>query len=294
MPVDLFSVLALILLNAADLVQRIGPYVLGGIALAALLSQVIHRSFWQVLLRVPHLFAMPLAGLLGAISPLPTTSAVPMIIRLRSKGLADSVALAFVLASSLMNPQLFLLTIGALGPKFALGQLASVLLLSIGTSLLVARKGNSSWFVDEDKSQFGTERQQNGWMSLVTLAEHVTFYFLAGALVGASVQVLLPWSGVLDWMSRCGWLSNPMLGWIGAPFYMCGGSAVPFARSLMLSGFRQGTLFTFLLVGPVMRGTTLANLGCLLSKRSLAMCITALVLAGGILGCAFDWLVGAF
>ena len=105
MPADLLSVLMLILLNAADLVQRIGPYVLVGITLATLLSRVIHRQFWQVLLRVPRPLAMPLAGLLGVVSPLPTTSAVPVMVCLRSEGLADSVTLAFVLASSLMNPQ---------------------------------------------------------------------------------------------------------------------------------------------------------------------------------------------
>ena len=82
-----------------------------------------------------------------------------------------------------------------------------------------------------------------------------------------------------------------MLGWLGAPFYTCGGSAVPLAGGLAQTGLGRGALFTFLLVGPALRGTTLANLGCLLSKRAQVACLATLVLAGGLLGYVFDWLV---
>ncbi len=182
MPIDLWSVLVLIMLNAADMVERLGPYVVSGIIVATLLSWIIQGRSWIVPSRMPRPLVTPLACLIGVVSPLPTTGVVPVVMRLRAKGLPAGAASAFVLASSLMNPQLLLLTAGAFGMQFALMQLGSVLILSVG------------------------------------MRGHVTFHFLVGVLVGASLQVLLLWLRIPERVGTRGWFSNPMLGWVGAPF----------------------------------------------------------------------------
>lgn len=294
MPIDLWSVLVLIMLNAAEMVKRLGPYVVSGIIVATLLSWIVQGRSWTMPSRMPRPLVTPLACLIGVVSPLPTTGVVPVVVRLRAKGLPAGAASAFVLASSLMNPQLLLLTAGAFGMQFALMQLGSVLILSVGMGLMLAWGNGEFHSVSGNQGQVRSEQCRNCWTQLVDLTGHVTFHFLVGVLVGASLQVLLLWLRIPERVGTRGWFSNPMLGWVGAPFYVCGGSAVPLARSLMLSGFRPGTLFAFLLVGPALRGTTLANLSCLLSKRSLMVCLATLGLAGGLLGYVFDWLVRAF
>jgi hypothetical protein len=238
--------------------------------------------------RLPRPLAAPLAAAIGIASPLPTAGTVPLAVRWQADGLPPALALSFVLASSLMNPQLFILTLGTLGAGFALAQVAGVLLLSSGLGLALGRTG-SGW---QAASEDGRLAGRSGWAQLVSLAEHVGLYVLVGAIVGACLQVLLPQSGALDWLSERGWLSTPVLGWLGAPFYTCGGAAVPLAGGLAQVGFSRGTLFTFLLIGPALRGTTLANLGCLLSRRAQAACLALLALTGGLLGYVVDWLVG--
>lgn len=138
MPIDLWSVLVLIMLNAADMVERLGPYIVSGIIVATLLSWIVQGRSWTMPSRMPRPLVTPLACLIGVVSPLPTTGVVPVVVRLRAKGLPAGAASAFVLVSSLMNPQLLLLTAGAFGMQFALMQLGSVLILSVGMGLMLA------------------------------------------------------------------------------------------------------------------------------------------------------------
>ena len=287
MPADPFSTLMLILLTAADTVARLWPYVLGGIAAAAALSWAVQRRRVILPLGLPRPLAASLAVVAGAASPLPTAGVAPVVVEMRGRGLPPGPGLAFVLSSVLMNPQLFVLTLGALGPRFALVQLAAVLAVSAVLGLVFDAGRPVEWGAKEGAE---TEPLQIP-TPIAHLAGHVLFYFLIGVLAGAALQVLLPQLGILDWLAERGWLSTPLLGWLGAPLYTCGGSAVPLARSLGQAGFSQGTLLAFLLVGPALRGTSLASLGCLLPRRALIACLVGLVLAAGLVGYGLDWLV---
>ncbi|RLC62306.1 MAG: hypothetical protein DRI48_09700 [Chloroflexi bacterium] len=288
MPADLLSAVVLIILTAADGVKRLWPYVLGGVAVAASLSYLLRDRRWAVPARLPRSLAVPLAAALGVVSPLPTLGTVPILLRLHSGGLPGAAALAFALASSLLNPQLLVLTLGAMGPAFVLVQLASVLALSTGIGLWLGNRISNS---EASIASSPVSCSPGLLKEFVALLEHVGLYFLLGVIAGAALQVLLPYLGVLGWLDRRGWLSVPLLGWLGAPFYTCGGSAVPLASGLVRTGFSPGTMFTFLLVGPATRGTTLATLGCLLPGRARTVCLVALFLAGGLLGYGLDLLI---
>jgi len=275
----------LILLTAADAVGRLWPYVVGGIAAAALLSWAVQRWRWTVPVGLPRPVAASLAVVAGVASPLPTAGVAPVVLQLRGRGLPPGPGLAFILASLLMNPQLFVLTLGALGLRFALAQLAAVLAVSAVLGLIFDAGRPAEQGVEQGS------RAAPSAAPIARLAGHVAFYFLIGVVAGAVLQVLLPRLGMLDWLAERGWLSTPFLGWLGAPLYTCGGSAVPLARSLGQSGFSQGTLLAFLLVGPALRGTSLASLGCLLPRRALIACLVGLALAAGLVGYGLDWLL---
>jgi len=288
-PSDVPSVILLILVNSADAVASLWPYVVAGVVVASLLSRLAQNKSWPVPNRLPRPILMPLAAILGAASPLPTVGMIPVILQFRAEGLPARSALAFVLASSLINPQLLLLTLGAFGASFALAQLGAVLLVSVGLGLIL---GISRERVPDEKWLEQELTPARPTLQVTALAGHIGLYFLIGVILGASLQVLLPRLGVIDWLGNHGWLSTPLLGWLSAPLYVCGGSAVPLASNLARAGFSPGAMFAFLFVGPALRGTTLASLGCLLPKRALVVCLVVLALAGGLLGLGFDWLSG--
>jgi uncharacterized membrane protein YraQ (UPF0718 family) len=195
--------------------------------------------------------------------------------------------LAFAIASLLINPQIFVLTLGALGVPFALTQLAAVLALSVLLGFLFGSPDVQAARRAKDSS---APLSAPARFRALDLSAHVILYFLIGATIGAALQVLLPQSGLLSLLADHGLLSSPLLGWLAAPFYTCGGSAVPLAGSLGRTGVSMGALFAFLLAGPALRATSLASLGCLLPRRALLLCIAALLLLSGLLGVGIDWL----
>ncbi len=285
MPANFVTVVLLVLLKAAEAVGQLWPYVVAGIVSAALLSHLSQRLGWRVPRGLPDPVAVPLAAALGVTSPVSTIGMAPLIRQLQIEGLSSRVGLTFVLASSLLNPQLFVLTVGGLGMPFALAQLAGVLVLS---TLL------GSIFGTHLRAGSGAEPTMRGspgrfFPHLLSLTEHIAFYFLGGVLVAAVFEVSLPMVGVLGWLGERGLLSTPLVGWLGAPFYTCGGGAVPLASGLMRAGLAPDILFVFLLVGPALRGTTLGALACLLPKRVQAACLVALVAVGGLMGYGFGW-----
>lgn len=286
MPSDPASTLFLILLECADAVARLWPYLVGGVAISLLLSCWFRRARLAVPRWSPSPLSAPVAALMGAASPLPTLGVLPLLHQGRSHRFPAASALTFVLASTLMNPQLFILTLGALGPPFALVQLGSVLLISTALGLALgasarpsdARERNSHF---PQATDFGRHAHH--------LAGHVALYALIGVLAGACLHVLLPQTGLMSWLARHGMQSTPALGWLLAPFYTCGGAAVPAVTGLMSVGFTPGAVLVFLLVGPALRGSALASLGCLLPKRALVLCLIALLVACGLVGIGFDW-----
>lgn len=296
MPADLTSTLLLILVTAADTVVHLSPYIAAGTVAAAILSRLTWQRLPQLPVQVPRALALPGAALSGVASPLPTLGMVPLVMQLRAGSAPAPVSLAFLLASSLLNPQLFVLTLGALGLPFALTQLGTVLVLSVTLGCLFGAR-----LVPQPAARAASDTPPRGTgptptarhgIDVAALVAHISIYFLAGTIAGAALQVLLPQLGLLDWLGTRGWLASPLLGWIAAPFYTCGGSAVPMARSLGQAGFSPGTLLAFLLVGPALRGTTMATLGCLLPRRAVAACLGLLAIAGGLAGLGFDHLVG--
>ena len=87
MPADLRSALMLVLLEAGELAWRLWPYVVGGLVVSWLLSASLGKRIVQTVERLPRVAATPLAVVVGAISPIPTSSVVPLLVRLRRQGL---------------------------------------------------------------------------------------------------------------------------------------------------------------------------------------------------------------
>ena len=87
------------------------------------------------------------AALFGALSPFCSCGVIPLIAALLAMGVPLAPVMAFWLASPLMDPQMFLLTMGALGLPFAIGKTAAALgvgLLGGFATLTVQRAGGFS------------------------------------------------------------------------------------------------------------------------------------------------------
>jgi uncharacterized membrane protein YraQ (UPF0718 family) len=204
--------------------------------------------------------AIPLAAVLGIVSPVCTFGTVPRVLQLLRAGVPVAPLATFLSTSSLINPQLLLITWGGLGAKMALARLAAVfafgLLLGAILHLLPARFSVQPR-IHEQQDQPAKHRHS---FSLGSFARHslktlrfVGFYVLLGVVLGAVIEVLVPGRYIMAAFGGGGWYRALLAALLGVPLYVCGGGTIPLVRGLMEQGMSAGAALAFLLAGPATR-----------------------------------------
>jgi len=306
MTADLRSGLMLTAVTAWRQVLQLGPYVAGGILLAVLLSPLDLPRRWGRRLSRSGPGAMLGAACLGGASPLCTYGTVPVLVELLRGGASPGPALTFLVASSLLNPQLFVVMVGGLGLRLTLAHVAGVLLISLPVGLLARRLRPETFLgtgifslthtlphphmptpLHEDKG-----RNREFTHSLLRLTETVGLYFVVGVILAAALQTLVP----PVWISSLLGTGHPygvlLAGILGVPFYACGGGAVPVIGGLLAQGMSPGAALAFFLAGPATRLTALAALGTLLNRRALVAYVVYVVAGAALAGTALNLALG--
>jgi uncharacterized membrane protein YraQ (UPF0718 family) len=275
MVADLYSGLVLIAVMAWLQVVQLGPYVIAGIVLAALLGQFDLARRWSQHLTNGKPANVLSAACLGGLSPLSTFGTVPVLAQLLRQGASPGPVLAFLAASSMLNPQLVFLVWGGLSARLALMQIAGVLSLSLLVGLAAAHLRptlllNSTTLATEGVRDLSPRCFT--WMGLLRdtlrLTEWIGLTFVVGVILGAALKV---WSAA--WMTQLlpasRWAGVTLAAVLGIPLYTCGGSAVPVLAGLTRMGLSQSAALAFLLSGPATRVNALAAMGSLLNRKAL-------------------------
>jgi uncharacterized membrane protein YraQ (UPF0718 family) len=299
MPADFPSKAVAVMLGSWRLIGQLWYYLAVGILLAAWLDQAIPSH------RLQRLFSgkradVVLAALAGAASPLCTYGTVPVLLQLLSHGVSPAPLLTFLVASSLMNPQLFVLMLGGLGLEMALAQFLSVVILSLTVGTIAGRWEpltllNQRTLVANpalNKSETPVMASALSWSGLlsrvVSLTESVGLYFVVGIVIAAVIEVFVPSAWVVKLLGEEHWYSVLIAGSLGVPLYACGGGAIPWIKVLLDEGMSRGAALAFFLAGPATRVTALAALATVLSRRALVLYV-AFVLVGAVgLGYLFN------
>ena len=287
MATDVRSILVLIAVTAWHQVVQLSPYVIGGVLLAALLGQLDLRRWlsWSGRGNPSSIFG---AACVGGLSPLSTYGTVPVLLQLLREGASPGPVLAFLVASSMLNPQLFFLVLGGLGTRLALAQLAAILVLSLIVGWMATRLPSSIFLQASALSPSLVTPRRFTWSRLVgdalRMIEWIGLTFVAGVILSAAIQVLIPAHWVTWLLGRGSWPGVLVAGVLGVPLYMCGGSAVPVLAGLAQMGMGPGVALAFLLTGPATRVTALAAMSSLLNHRALIAYIAYIILGAVIMG----------
>ena len=299
MPADFPSKVVAVMLSSWRLIGQLWYYLVVGILLAAWLDQAVPSYKLQQFFSGKKI-NIALAVLAGAASPLCTYGTVPVLVQLLRYGVSPAPPLTFLVASSLMNPQLFVLMLGGLGLEIALAQLLSVVILSLAVGIiagrwepltllnqriLVANPASNECETAFTDSTFSWSRFLS---QVVSLAESVGLYFVVGIIIAAAIEVFVPSAWVVKLLGKEHWYSVLIAGSLGVPFYACGGGAIPWIKVLLDEGMSRGAALAFFLAGPATRVTALAALATVLSRRALILYV-AFVLVGAVgLGYLFN------
>jgi uncharacterized protein len=298
MVTDVRSGLVLIAVTAWQQIIQLAPYVAGGVVLAALLGQLDVSRRCRVWLGRGGPVSVVGAACLGSISPLSTFGTVPVLLQLLREGASPGPVLAFVVASSMLNPPLFFLIVGGLGLRLALAQLAGILVLSLVVGLIASRFRPSFFLqaaalstgatINNVSQEFAHSRSAISWLhfgrNVVRLVEWIGLTFVVGTILAAALQVLVPPQWVAELVGQGRWAGVFAAGVLSVPLYTCGGSTVPVLARLSQMGTSPAAILTFLLSGPATRVTALAAVGSLLNRKALMVYVVYIVFGAVVMG----------
>ncbi|MBN2443464.1 MAG: permease [Spirochaetales bacterium] len=281
--------LHIIFLSSGKTLLELGPYLILGI----LLSELLKRYKWKKLVsginKIPLYVSIPAATILGILSPLCTYGTVPIVIRLLADGVSPAALITFLSVSSLMNPQLFIITWGGLGPEIAVARLATVFLFGIllGTVLnfipssYILRKEISPVTPPEkncSQSRYSEKGIKGFLRDFRNNLQYVGFYFLMGITLGAAIEHIVPAQYIIALFKPGRFLSLFIASALSVPLYACGGGAIPLIRSLINQGMSKASALAFLFVGPATRITPLMALASAIRPVFLVCYVITLIL----------------
>lgn len=285
----------LILRQAAQATWQLLPYVVLGVLASQALRYTAVAPLLERACRRHPAVSIPLAAVVGMVSPLCTYGTVPLVLQLLRAGVPLAPLATFLSASSLMNPQLLLITWGGLGATMALSRVAAVfalgLLLGTLVHLLPARLAVHPDVRDEHVrpckpipvfSLGGFVR--DSWKTL----EFVGFYVMLGVMVGAVIEVLVPGRWIMTVFGAGGWYQLLLAALLGVPLYACGGGTIPLVRSLMDQGMAGGAVLAFLIAGPATRIPPLMALATIVRPLFVAAYVVFLILYSVLAGLVYQ------
>ena len=289
------NVLLLVLRTAAGTTARLAPYVVLGVLLSEGLRYTPAAALLGRICRQKPAVAVPLAALLGIVSPLCTYGTVPLVLHLLRSGVPVAPLATFLSASSLMNPQLFLITWGGLGPKMAIARVVVVFgfgLLLGGALHVLPPHLSVQPLLRQDHKEHGKHGHSFHWKTFALdsfrTLEFVGFYVLLGVLLGAAVEVLVPARWILLIFGTGGWVQILVAALFGLPLYACGGGTIPVVEALMGQGMAKGAALAFLIAGPATRIPPLMALATIVRPALIIVYVIVLlaysVLAGLLYG----------
>ncbi|MCK5137437.1 MAG: permease [Bacteroidales bacterium] len=282
-----------ILVEALQLLGQLWPFLVMGIIASTLVKIYVSKQKMAAFFSKKDPTATILiASVIGVFSPLGSYIIIPMSAALFGIGVPLHIMMALMVSSPLMNPNLFILTAGAMGLKIAIVRVLSAFLLgSIAgyTTLWMEKKHilnpdkvikNTQQFSLEQFSVKGSEKCITGFLSeLYKMGRYVSKYFFLAIILAAIIKIAANPKLIIRLFNSDHILSIILSTGAGIPFYVCGGAAIPVVQQLADLGMSKGAVLAFFISGPV---TKISNL--VIIQATFKRTILIQYLATGLIG----------
>ncbi len=257
----------------ADALLGILPYLALSVGLAAYIKasgaeHLIVRAFQGRVVTM-----VVLSATAGAVSPFCSCGVIPLIAALLAIGVPLAPVMAFWLASPLMDPAMFILTVSTLGLSFALAKTLAALTIGMLGGFGILTLQRLGWVLQPLREgaggggcaaarirrpgpvvwQFWREPDRRGTFArgardnLLFLGKWLTLAFVLESLMLA----YLPGEVVVGLVGGDGWRSVMIATLVGVPAYLNGYAALPLISGLIEQGMAPGAGLAFLIAGGV-------------------------------------------
>ena len=286
--------------NTWNLFAELWYYVIVGACAAVLITHLMSYKKISGFLRRGGGMSIVCAAVLGVVSPMCTFTAIPLAGGLIATGVPVPPIMAFLIASPLMNPSLFIITWGVMGPHMALIRLFSAFFLALTGGLITQIAHSRGWFsLKHPLSAQFKESGSFGVCSTRGLSSHtlcfgdflkhslkmtlfISKYFIMALFIAGAVQAFISPQWIAALLGGSGFKSVLIGGLLGIPLYVCGGGTVALIGVLVSMGMGQGAALAFFITGPATKISTIVSLHAVLRKK-IAVVYLAVTLIGGVL-----------
>ncbi|TDF39252.1 hypothetical protein EYS14_06925 [Alteromonadaceae bacterium M269] len=230
--------------------------------------------------------------------PLCSCSVVPVYQSLINKGVPQSAAIAFLIATPELGIDAILISLPLLGAEMTVTRLVGAALLAVIVALLVSKFSNGENKVshshdsESEAGQTFTQKLKSGMhYSTHDLLDHIAPWILVGIIIAAFIQ---PFLGQLQLAAIPGGLQVILFAILGIPVYVCASSATPLVAIFLMNGVSPGAGLAFLLAGPATNISTFGVLAKLHNQSTATiLAISCLVTSIG-LGLATNFVLPDF
>lgn len=254
---------------------HIMPYFVLSIIIAAGVNQFNFKGRMVEFLRKKAGYAIIVATIIGAISPLCSCGVIPTLFTLLQVGVPLAPIMSFWITSPIMSPEAFLITWGNLGPELAIARLAATILMGLASGFITLKffppRSTTPSFLKlslaqntaacgckaETHPKLHTHNPEipSKWKKFLKDLKKITFFlggWLAVAfLLESLITFYFPTHLVQDIFGRQNAFSVVWAALIGIPLYVNNISAIPIINGLLQAGMSKGAALSFLLAGPV-------------------------------------------
>ncbi len=277
--------------------EAMAPWLLFGFLIAGFLSAFVPVETVERHLGGRGLWPVVKAALWGVPLPLCSCSVIPVAASLRHHKAGKGAITAFLLSTPQTGVDSILVTLGLLGPVFAVVRpLLAFLTGIVGGGVVEAfdQESESDASVGQGASSCcccqGSGRANRVVQALRygfrVLPGDIAVPLLVGALVAGFLAAVVPPGFFTDRMGS-GFSARLLLMAVAIPAYVCATASVPLAAAMIAKGISPGAALVFLVTGPATNAATLGVLWRELGRRTTV--IYLLVLAVSALGAG--WLV---
>ena len=287
------------------------PYLLLSIGLAAYAGATGADRLVAHAFTGSPILMIALAAALGGLSPFCSCGVIPLIAALLAMGVPLAAVMAFWLASPVIDPSMFALTVGVLGWDFAVAKTSAAIGLGLfggyATMLLtrsgalanplregvgdggcaaagVRRPGAVAWaFWNED------ERRARFARGVSTTAAFLLKWLTLAFFLESLMIAYLPPEWIASALGGSGFGSIALATLVGVPAYLNGYAALPLVSGLVEQGMAPGAGLAFLVAGGV-TSLPAAIAVWALARRPVFALYIAFALSGSLAaGLLFQW-----
>lgn len=288
----------------AAAIWHTAPFLLLSVAVAAGAAATGADNLIAKAFRGSTLVIITLAALAGGLSPFCSCGVIPLIAALLAMGVPLSAVMAFWLASPVMDPSMFLLTVGVLDMEFAIAKTLAAIGLGVAGGFIVhalsqthaldnpLRDGIGNGGCGGSKVrapkpvvwQFWKEdaRSAKFWKEAISVTHFLGKWLVFAFLLESLMLAYIPAETVTSVLGGEGILPIAVATLVGVPAYLNGYAALPLVGGLIEQGMAQGAGLAFLVAGGVTSLPAAIAVWALVRPRVFALYI-AISLGGAFL-----------